>query len=81
MAKYDPLAGHLEGRGNRISMSFGEIEHLVGFLPKSARENRRWWGNDRTHVQARAWLSAGYKVSEVDIPNERVVFSVLPRSR
>ena len=74
MAKYDPLADHLRTAGNRVSMSFSEIEGLVGSLPKSAREYRPWWGNDRTHVHAKAWMAAGYEVSEVDADAERVVF-------
>jgi len=79
MAMYDPLADHLQGAGDRISMSFGEIEDLVGSLPPSARKYRQWWENSRSHVQAEAWMSAGYEVSEVDASEERVVFSAVSR--
>lgn len=74
MAKYDPLTDRLRGAGDRVSMSFGEIEGLVGSLPASVNQHRSWWANDRTHVQAQAWMSAGYEVSDVDAEAERVVF-------
>lgn len=74
MAKYDPLADHLRTAGDRVSMSFSEIEGLVGSLPKSARQYRQWWENSDSHVQAAAWMSAGYEVSDVDADAERVVF-------
>jgi hypothetical protein len=48
-------------------MTFAHIEDLVGRLPPSARVHREWWANDRTHVQAQAWLTSGRVVGEVDI--------------
>ncbi len=76
MAKYDPLADYLRGAGDRVSMSFGEVEDLVGSLPASAKKHRSsWWANDRTHVQAQAWMSAGYGMTDLDADAERVVFS------
>ncbi len=74
MAKYDPLEARLRGGGERVAMTFHEVEQLVGSLPRSAREYRAWWANDRTHVQARAWQAAGYETTEVDVEKERVVF-------
>jgi hypothetical protein len=77
MSKYDPLAGKLNREDSRlIPMSFDEIEGVLGFpLPNSARTYRPWWSNSMgSHVQAKAWLSAGYKVSEVNLEGETVVF-------
>lgn len=78
MSKYDPLTRHLKSaRATRVPMAFDEIEAVLGFdLPKSARKHRPWWSNeaDGTHVQARAWVSAGYQATEVDMAAERLMF-------
>ena len=74
--KYVPLADHL-GRqsGPRHTMSFAEIEDLVGILPPSAPSWRAWWANDRAHVEAKdGWLAAGWEVESVDQPRETVTF-------
>ncbi|SIO04783.1 DUF7662 domain-containing protein [Vannielia litorea] len=77
MSKYDPLTRVLE-RAARASvpMSFAEVERILGFeLPRSARTYRPWWSNDAgSHTQARSWLSAGYRASEVSLEGEEVVF-------
>ena len=56
MRKYDPLAQFLQTAARPCSLTFAQIDSLVGGLPASARAHREWWGNDRYHVQARAWL-------------------------
>jgi hypothetical protein len=69
MGKYDPLREHLSLHGGQsITMSFGEIEKVLGnTLPKSAWDHQAWWANSRfTHVHAEAWLDAGYRVDSVD---------------
>jgi len=77
-SKYDPLRerlaqdGAAEGR-----VSFAVLDrHVVGRLPPSARRWRVWWQNDGagSHVQARSWLDAGYRVDSVELPNGPVVF-------
>lgn len=68
----------------QVPLTFHEIERLIGgSLPPSARENRSWWGNDSTrHSQAEQWLSAGWRVDEVDRERGRVVFArITPRER
>ena len=66
MAKYDPLRRFLR-RNSRaeVQMSFADIERVIGaMLPKSA-ERPQWWANEADplsrHVQAKAWLEAGYE--------------------
>jgi hypothetical protein len=77
MAKYDSLKEFLERspRGT-VSMTFGEVGELVGGLPDSAHRYQAWWANERDgrHVQARAWINAGYLVSDVDLQNRSVTF-------
>jgi hypothetical protein len=78
MSKYAPLTRHLKAfRTGHVAMAFGEVEAVLGFdLPKSARRHRPWWSNEAggSHAQARAWLNAGFRVSEVDMEAERLVF-------
>jgi len=77
MSKYNPLLKTLERESKEaIHLTFAEIERILGFnLPKSARKLRPWWSNDpTTHTQARAWLTAGYRATEVNLENEQVIF-------
>lgn len=66
--KYLPLSQHLNERDDTpLTLSFTDIEHLLGFaLPASAKKHRAWWSNSATgHSQAAAWLNAGWKVAGV----------------
>ncbi|WP_248960627.1 DUF7662 domain-containing protein, partial [Sphaerisporangium perillae] len=77
MAKYEPLQNYLAARPeqmSRVTMSFDEVEALVGSLPPSARDHRAWWAND-SKVQAQAWRAAGWHVESVDQRAGRVVFT------
>jgi hypothetical protein len=58
------------------SMRFSEIERCIGHpLPASAHKYRPWFGNNAgSHVQARAWLDAGWEVDSVDLRREIVWF-------
>ncbi|MGX5801771.1 DUF7662 domain-containing protein [Bradyrhizobium sp. Arg314] len=77
--KYHPLFEHLlfSGQGH-LSMSFDEIEQIIGGrLPPSARQREEWWANSPSgHSQARAWLRANYRASGIDLANERVDFNL-----
>lgn len=75
MAKYSPLKEQLQRRSTGpIELAFSDIADWVGGLPASAHRYRAWWANDRSHVQARAWLDAGWDVDEVDLQVGRVRF-------
>jgi hypothetical protein len=76
MGKYEPLRDYLAGRpSNEESMTFGQVERLVGPLPDSAREHRAWWGNDSYRSQSIAWQEAGWHVASVDQASGQVVFA------
>jgi hypothetical protein len=79
VGKYDPLRDHLAAcpeAVRELTMSFGEIEQLVGQLPRSARIRRAWWGNTvDARVEAQAWRAAGWHVRSVDQAAEQVVFA------
>jgi hypothetical protein len=78
MAKYDPLRVYLERSGQRrVRLRFSEIEQILSAsLPKSASRHRAWWSNESSgpHVQARAWMESDYRVEEVDLSRQLVVF-------
>ncbi len=77
MTKYIPLREYLQNlaRLTGITLSFSELEKILGFVLCEASHNHRsWWGNDMTHPQARAWLDAGWKVVMVNTKTKKVIF-------
>ena len=77
MAKYAPLKRYLLScSGPETTMSFSEIEAVIGaVLPPSARKHQAWWANHGIgHVNAQAWLDAGWETCRVDLASGRVVF-------
>lgn len=77
MSKYEPLGQFLAGSKNAVvELTFAEIERIIGAkLPTSAYEYPAFWSNNPTgHVNARAWVDAGFESEQVDIHHRRVVF-------
>ena len=79
-SRYAPLALYLQSlpiEQDKIEMTFEEIELLIGgHLPKYSRIHRSWWANNSSsHVQSQQWLGAGWRVSAVNMPGERVTFT------
>lgn len=73
-SRYDPLRAYLEQSGSeKVSMSFKQIEGLIGPLPKSAYLHQAWWGNHEGNVQAKGWMGARYLV-EANPSRRSVVF-------
>jgi len=63
---YAELNAHLNARGNSdVSLTFEEIEGLLGVpLPSAARLHKEWWTDgdpDGAAPQLSAWLQAGLK--------------------
>jgi hypothetical protein len=77
-SKYYPLHAHLSrlGGAGQVHMEFVQLEDIIGQpLPVGARSHRAWWANGRSgHSQSRAWLLAGWRVTNVDLAGERVTF-------
>lgn len=75
--KYLPLEKYLTGLPTNIhelTLSFEQIERIIkNKLPKSAQEYNAWWANEvnGSHVEAKAWMDAGWKVENVDF--ERLI--------
>ena len=67
--KYIRLAAYLASQPadvDRLKMSLGEIEQIVGEeLPSNARFPS-WWRNDDRKMHSRAWLTAGWRVGLVE---------------
>jgi len=87
MSKYDPLSTHLIslGRGRDHRLAFDRIEALLDSpLPPSAKRHQAWWANQRGsgHVQAHAWLEAGFHTCDLDLKGRQVTFKpvALPRA-
>ena len=59
-----------------LTLGFGEIEAALGSsLPASARQHPAWWSNsERSRSHARAWLSVGWRTSQLSLAAERVTF-------
>lgn len=73
---YASLGEWLAGRpGRRVTVSLAQLESVLGRpLPASARTHRPWWGNHKGNAQARAWLSAGWRVAGVNLADGQVTF-------
>ena len=77
MSKYEPLTIFLQAqRLDRLIMSFADVERELGFkLPPSAYVHPAWWANEQSsHVQARAWIRAGFETEQVDVGSKKLVF-------
>jgi len=79
-SRYAPLAIWLQQqplRQEKIPLTFKQIEEIIGeALPTSARGHRSWWANDSVgHVQSRQWLDVGWRISNIVMPEEKVIFT------
>ena len=77
MSKYEPLEIYLKSADfESIPMAFTEIELIIkDSLPASARKHRRWWSNNPSNSAiTRSWIAAGFKVAQVNMNNECLVF-------
>jgi hypothetical protein len=78
--KYYPIEKFLRGlpaSQEQVTLSFERIEQVLNDqLPPSAHEHRAWWGNQKkgTHVEAIAWMDAGWMVDTVDLREKWVRF-------
>lgn len=71
-ATYRPLYEYLAASPaevTRIVLSFKQIEQIMGSgyrLRKSAYDHAAWWANNyEPHVEARAWMAAGWRTEGV----------------
>ena len=76
MTKYEPLAEFLcRQTVDSCTLTLVEIERIIArHLPRSARTHAAWWGNDRTHAQARAWMEEGWRARPASRRMDAIVF-------
>jgi hypothetical protein len=75
--KYGKLKAFLAANGaERIALSFEQVANVAEVsLPASAYRRAQWWQNDSVHhVQAQAWLGAGYRTEAVNLAKQSVAF-------
>ncbi|GAC1620186.1 MAG: hypothetical protein NVS4B7_12290 [Ktedonobacteraceae bacterium] len=78
--KYESLQNWLKMKkdsgSTKLRVTFLAIELLLKEpLPSSAREHQSWWANDyRSNKQSLAWLQEGWRVEDVDLSAEDVIF-------
>jgi hypothetical protein len=82
MSKYQPLADHLAGlAADDWRASFAEVEAVLGFpLPKTALSSDGWWTGEDDKTHKRAWLDSGWRVTDLDRREGKVVFERLARA-
>lgn len=75
-AKFIALTNYLKASGKQtIRLSFGEIETILGFtLSPCKRKHRASWTNCTAESFCCSWLNANYRVKEVNLLSEIVVF-------
>ena len=84
MSKYSALGEYLKRQqGDRIPITFGEIEKITGAkLPASAQKHRPWWSNNPDNsVMTKVWLDAGFESEQVDMPARKLVFRRVRRPK
>jgi hypothetical protein len=82
MSRYDPLKSFLERQpSERVPLSFGEIEQVLGAaLPNSKRYPAWWSNNPSNNPMTKVWLEAGFVTEQVDPVAGRLTFRrVRPR--
>jgi hypothetical protein len=75
-SKYAPLTVFLsEIQAHSITLDFDRIKSGLDVeLPTAAYQHRSWWENDyTTNLHSLAWLSAGWRVEDVDLSSEQVI--------
>jgi len=79
MGKYDRLAVELLARAElEVTLTFDELDTIIGGLPDSARKYREWWTNRASsQPHSSGWLSAG-RIATPDLTGETVAFRLAP---
>jgi|GEM_PF-4003883 len=86
---WDALGRHFAAaRDDVLHFTFAELGALVpdkktgkpAGLPPSAKDHRAWWTDSERHTHTRAWSSAGFRVTWVDMKDHRVGFGRVKRS-
>src|SRR5712692_2832301 len=79
MSRYDALTATLLSRPEpTVTLTFAELDAIVGGLPNSAKTYGAWWANNRSsQPHAKAWLDAGRRAIP-DFRAQQAVFTLDP---
>jgi len=78
--KYAPLKNYLRdlpASQKEVTLPFEQIERILNDkLPPSAYQYQAWWANQKegSHVEAFAWMDAGWLVDTVNFAQKWVRF-------
>ncbi|MDX8457368.1 DUF7662 domain-containing protein [Mesorhizobium humile] len=81
MGKYSPLRSYLMAQaGERVPMSFSDIEKLLGERLPASKQYPAWWSNNPSNnPMTKEWLAAGFQTESVNIAGEKLVFRRSPQ--
>lgn len=68
MAKWSSLTYYLNSVPSEITLTWPELDAIVGGVPASAAKHRPWWSGDRPHV--RSWKSAGFEFTNLQMGSQ-----------
>jgi hypothetical protein len=68
MAKWNSLTYFLNDAPNEVTLTWPELDAIVGGVPPSAAKHRPWWSGDRSHI--RAWKSAGFEIMNLQMGSQ-----------
>jgi len=74
--KFLPLEKYLKNCNDElIELNFDDIEEILGqALSDSAYKYRAYWFLSKTHTFPNSWLNAGYRIEELDLQEQRVLY-------
>lgn len=77
-SKYGPIKEYLWRRGKFtriVTLKFSRLEGIINNnLPFAALRDENWWNNSESTPQGNAWISAGWKVQNVDLKERTITF-------
>lgn len=65
MANWSSLNYYLKGVSDGVTLTWVELDAIVGGMPMSATKYNAWWYGDRPHVQS--WKSAGFGFTNLQL--------------
>ena len=81
--KYSPLKDYLVQRkkfSDTVTLSFERIEGIISdTLPFVAMQNPGWWSNTESSIQGKVWMSAGWKIDDLNLKDRIVTFKRLKK--
>lgn len=77
MSRYAQLTPFLLAKQEpQVTLTFDELDSIVGGLPNSARQHSAWWANSAaSQPHAKYWLDAGRRAAP-DFKGKKVVFTL-----